>query len=69
MFDSKGNALIGDKLFPLFCVSVHEHAWLSAGFGVWGKEAWMQKFWTVVHWKQVSEHYTRYKVALRSVSA
>lgn len=51
----------GDKLFPLFCVSVHEHAWLSAGYGVWGKEEWVKKFWSVVHWQQASAHYTKYR--------
>jgi len=25
----------GDDLSPLMCLSVHEHAWMSAGLGVW----------------------------------
>ncbi|KAJ7283431.1 hypothetical protein C8J57DRAFT_1292533 [Mycena rebaudengoi] len=47
----------GDVLYPLFCISVHEHAWLYAGFGIWGKEAWLREFWTVLNWKQVSSAY------------
>ncbi|KDN50037.1 hypothetical protein RSAG8_01373, partial [Rhizoctonia solani AG-8 WAC10335] len=45
---------IGDVLNPLFCISVHEHAWLSSGYGVWGKEPYLQKFWTVLDWEKVS---------------
>jgi superoxide dismutase, Fe-Mn family len=47
----------GEVLYPLFCISVHEHAWLSAGFGVWGKEEWLKKFWSVLDWKKVSNSY------------
>ncbi|KAI0698865.1 Manganese/iron superoxide dismutase [Cytidiella melzeri] len=54
-----------DKLYPLFCVSVHEHAWMSAGYGVWGKEEWMKKFWAVVNWEQASVHFTRYTASAR----
>ncbi|KAL1937570.1 hypothetical protein VTO73DRAFT_13065 [Trametes versicolor] len=42
-------------LYPLMCVSVHEHAWVSAGYGVWGKEEYLKRFWTVVDWARVSE--------------
>ncbi|KAF5332355.1 hypothetical protein D9758_016945 [Tetrapyrgos nigripes] len=52
---------IGETLYPLFCLSVHEHAWTSAGYGVWGKEAWIKEFWSVVDWERVSlvyEHWT-----------
>lgn len=48
---------LGNTLYPLFCVSVHEHAWMSAGYGVWGKEEWMTKFWSVVDWEKVSQNY------------
>ncbi|KAF8875192.1 hypothetical protein CPB85DRAFT_1444108 [Mucidula mucida] len=44
-------------VWPLFCVPVHEHAWLSAGYGVWGQEQWMQKFWNVLDWEKVSARY------------
>ncbi|KAG8714903.1 hypothetical protein FRC11_006567 [Ceratobasidium sp. 423] len=45
---------IGDVLSPLFCISVHEHAWMSSGHGVWGKEPYLQKFWTVLNWEKIS---------------
>ena len=46
---------IGTHLYPLFCLSVHEHAWLTAGYGVWGKEEYLKRFWTVLDWKKVSD--------------
>ncbi|KAJ7067949.1 manganese superoxide dismutase [Mycena amicta] len=49
----------GEVLFPLFCISVQEHAWLTAGYGVWGKEAWLREFWSVLNWRDVSEAYGR----------
>ncbi|TFK74464.1 hypothetical protein BDN72DRAFT_833389 [Pluteus cervinus] len=48
---------IGEVLYPLFCVSTYEHTWMSAGYGVWGKEEWLKNFWTVLDWKKVSEAY------------
>lgn len=45
---------IGDVLSPLFCISVHEHAWLSSGYGVWGKEEYLKRFWSVLDWAKVS---------------
>jgi Fe-Mn family superoxide dismutase len=48
---------IGEYLTPLFCVSVNEHAWMTAGYGVWGKEEWLKKFWTVLDWQKVSSMY------------
>ncbi|KAF9027026.1 hypothetical protein BDZ89DRAFT_1015918 [Hymenopellis radicata] len=44
-------------VWPLFCVPVHEHLWLTAGYGVWGQEKWMQKFWSVLDWEKVSARY------------
>ena len=29
---------LGRMLYPLSCVSVHEHAWMVLGYGVWGME-------------------------------
>ncbi|KAF9569460.1 hypothetical protein CPC08DRAFT_757063 [Agrocybe pediades] len=60
--DAKGSLVppllsTGKVLLPLFCVPVYEHAWMSAGFGVWGKEAWLKEFWTVLDWKKVSRAY------------
>ncbi|KAG6901884.1 hypothetical protein C0995_007009 [Termitomyces sp. Mi166 len=56
---SKTLSPLGDTLYPLFCLSVHEHAWMAAGYGVWGKEAWLKQFWTVINWKRVSEAYRK----------
>lgn len=49
---------MGETIYPLFCVSMHEHCWMSAGFGVWGKEAWLEHFWNVLDWEKVSRTYT-----------
>ncbi|KAH9983491.1 hypothetical protein BJV74DRAFT_965596 [Russula compacta] len=51
---------IGHTLYPLFCVSVHEHAWMAAGYGVWGKETYLERFWTCLDWAAVREAYARY---------
>ncbi|THV05347.1 hypothetical protein K435DRAFT_773795 [Dendrothele bispora CBS 962.96] len=51
-----------ETFYPLFCVSVHEHAWLAAGYGVWGKERWLKEFWNVLDWEKVSRAYDGYKV-------
>ncbi|KAJ3527277.1 hypothetical protein NMY22_g9851 [Coprinellus aureogranulatus] len=48
---------VGETLYPLFCVPVYEHSWMSAGYGVWGKEDWLKEFWSVVDWKKASEAY------------
>lgn len=48
---------VGSVIYPLFCVPVYEHAWISAGFGVWGKEDWLKEFWTVLDWEKVSKAY------------
>lgn len=48
---------LGDVLYPLFCVPVQEAAWVTAGYGVWGQEEWMKKFWTVLDWNKVSQRY------------
>ena len=46
----------GDKLSPLFCVSVHEHAWLH-DYGVWGKEEYLIRFWNALDWGRVAQLY------------
>jgi Fe-Mn family superoxide dismutase len=51
---------VGEIICPLFCVSVHEHAWMSAGYGVWGKEEWLKKFWTVLDWGEVSRSFEKF---------
>ena len=50
---------VGDTLLPLMCVSVHEHAWVGAGYGVWGKEEYMKRFWSVANWAQASTLYEK----------
>ncbi|KAJ7087207.1 manganese superoxide dismutase [Mycena belliarum] len=55
----------GEVLYPLFCVAVQEHAWVSAGYGVWGKEAWLREFWSVLNWRRVSEAYNKVREASR----
>ncbi len=55
---------LGDTLYPLFCVSVHEHAWMAAGYGVWGKETYLERFWSCLDWAAVRDAYTLH--ALRS---
>ncbi|KAI8984987.1 Manganese/iron superoxide dismutase [Trametes punicea] len=52
-------ARLGDVLYPLLCVSVHEHAWVSAGYGVWGKEEYMKRFWSVVDWSKICQMYKK----------
>lgn len=56
---------VGTHLYPLFCLSVHEHAWLTAGYGIWGKEEYLKRFWTVLDWKKVSDTFELF--ALRRV--
>jgi superoxide dismutase, Fe-Mn family len=51
---------LGQTLYPLFCVSVHEHAWMAAGYGVWGKERYLDRFWTCLDWAAVRDAYARY---------
>jgi len=51
---------IGTQLYPLFCLSVHEHAWLTAEYGIWGKEEYLKRFWTVLDWKKVSDAFNNY---------
>lgn len=47
----------GKTLHPLLCISVNEHAWISAGYGIWGREEWMKEFWSVVNWEKISNAY------------
>jgi superoxide dismutase, Fe-Mn family len=56
---------IGDILFPLLSVSVHEHAWIGAGYGVWGKEEYLKRFWNAVNWAQVSKYHAAYAPKVR----
>jgi len=49
---------IGDILAPLLCVSVQEHAWVGTGYGIWGKEEYLKRFWSVVNWERVGRAYS-----------
>ncbi|ELU41797.1 inositolphosphorylceramide synthase [Rhizoctonia solani AG-1 IA] len=60
---------IGDVLSPLFCISVHEHAWMSSGYGVWGKEPYLKKFWTALDWEKVSRTYEYWLEVARGPSS
>ena len=51
---------LGETLYPLFCVSVHEHAWMAGGYGVWGKEAYLERFWSCLDWSAVRDAYGSY---------
>ncbi|KAL7282034.1 hypothetical protein ACG7TL_003501 [Trametes sanguinea] len=51
--------VLGGVVYPLLCVSVHEHAWVGAGYGVWGKEEYMKRFWSVVDWEKVCQMYMK----------
>lgn len=53
---------LGATLYPLFCVSVHEHAWMGAGYGVWGKETYLERFWSCLDWAAVRDSYALYAV-------
>ncbi|KAH8105502.1 Manganese/iron superoxide dismutase [Cristinia sonorae] len=61
------NHKVGDVLFPLLCLSIHEHAWLSAGHGIWGKEEYVKKFWKAVNWGQVSSAYAKFNIRQRTL--
>ena len=54
---------MGQQLYPLLCLSVHEHAWMSAGLGVWGRDEYLKRFWSVVDWEKVSQAYDSTKPA------
>jgi superoxide dismutase, Fe-Mn family len=51
---------LGQTLFTLFCVSVHEHAWMAGGYGVWGMERYLERFWTCLDWEAVRDSYVVY---------
>jgi Fe-Mn family superoxide dismutase len=58
---------MGDIIWPLFALSVHEHCWMSAGYGVWGQEEWIRKFWTVLDWRKVSDAFAAHVEDYKSV--
>ena len=54
--DSRDLTTLGEYIYPLFCISVHEHCWLL-DHGIWGKEKYLKEFWTVVDWNQVIKRF------------
>lgn len=52
---------VGEELFPLLCVSVHERDWLP-DYGMWGKEEYLMRFWECVDWERVFRLHEEYKV-------
>jgi len=50
----------GSEILPLMCLSVHEHAWMSAGYGIWGKEEYVKRVWPVINWQAVSEAFDKF---------
>jgi Fe-Mn family superoxide dismutase len=54
-------AALGRTLYyPLFRVSTHEYAWMAAGYGVWGMETYLERFWTCLDWAAVQDAYAQY---------
>lgn len=64
VFDSSAKSLrkMGETIYPLFCVSIHEHCWLL-DHGVWGKEKYMKEFWSVLNWEKANERYLTFNKA------
>ncbi len=57
---SKDDVIILETCFTRFSAYPSMNiAWMSAGYGVWGKEEWMKKFWSVLDWAKVSDTYAR----------
>jgi Fe-Mn family superoxide dismutase len=48
--------VVAADLYPLLCLSVHEHAW-TTDYGLWGKEAYAAQFWDVVDWADLERTY------------
>jgi len=55
----------GEYLNPLLCISIHEHAWIGSGYGVWGKRDYLKAFWSVVDWGKVAGHFNHW-IAMHS---
>jgi len=51
----------GVVLNPLLCISVNEHAWLSSGYGIWGKKEYLRRFWSAVDWEQVTKNFNYWR--------
>ncbi|PWN41344.1 manganese and iron superoxide dismutase [Ceraceosorus guamensis] len=49
----------GEELYPLFCISIHEHTWLP-DYGMEGKDEYLARFWEVLDWERVGQLYDAY---------
>ena len=63
--DMRDLKTLGEYIYPLFCVSVHEHCWLL-DHGIWGKQKYMKEFWTVLDWQQVVHRFETFHPPSRS---
>ncbi|KIJ70416.1 hypothetical protein HYDPIDRAFT_78760 [Hydnomerulius pinastri MD-312] len=54
--DMRDLRTLGEHIYPLFCISVHEHCWLL-DHGVWGKEKYLKEFWSALDWEQVTQRF------------
>lgn len=59
---ARGLSQLGERIYPLFCASIHEHCWLL-DHGVWGKEKYMKELWNVLNWDKVNERYLKFRDA------
>jgi len=41
-------------------VIVYEHAWIVAGYGVWGVEMYLERFWACLNWAAMRNAYAQY---------
>jgi Fe-Mn family superoxide dismutase len=51
---------LGHTLYLLFCMSLQEHAWMAAGYGVWAMETYFERFWVSLDWAAVWDAYAQY---------
>ncbi|KAH7888073.1 hypothetical protein F5I97DRAFT_945578 [Phlebopus sp. FC_14] len=50
---------LGEYIYPLFCISVHEHCWLL-DHGIWGKNQYLKEFWKVLDWERVAKKFDEF---------
>ncbi|WFD41530.1 superoxide dismutase [Malassezia psittaci] len=51
---SSATGAIGNHIYPLFCVSMFEHAWLG-DYGFWGKERYLTNFFDCINWERAEQ--------------
>ncbi|KZT62371.1 manganese and iron superoxide dismutase [Calocera cornea HHB12733] len=66
--DAANFKFFGQSLNPIMCISVHEHAWLH-DYGVWGKEEYLKRFWTVLDWDKVSRYHRKWLDVIQAAPA